>query len=352
MTFAKKEYKIPEKEKKKEVILMKTYNSPLVLQRADPYVIKVNGTYYFTGSCPEFDRIELRRADTINGLTDAKAKVVWIKHAFGDMASNIWAPELHYIMGKWVIYFAAGENPKGWKIRPYALVCDGDDPMTGNWIEAGAIQAADDDPYSFRDFSLDMTVFENKGVWYAVWAQKSGKHFDISDLYIAELKTPTRLKTVRRLLTTPDYEWERVMFWVNEGPSVLHHNGKIFLTYSASGTGDMYCMGMLTADENADLLDRNSWKKRTQPILASIPALKIYGPGHNCFVKGDEEEDLCILHFRDYAKIKGDPLADHNRHAHAIKVEYDENDEPVLSPKKEELYNLSVTDEVQKGIND
>lgn len=331
---------------------MANYNSPLVLQRADPYILKHNGEYFFTASCPEFDRIELRKASSINDLTSAEAKVIWTKHDFGDMANNIWAPELHFVMGKWVIYFAAGENPKGWKIKCHALVCKGNDPMEDEWEEAGIMQAASGDKYSFADFSLDMTVFESKGKWYAVWAQKSGKHFDISDLFIAELETPTRLKTARRLLSSPDYEWEKIGFWIEEGPAVLKHNGKIFLTFSASATGDMYCMGLLSASEEEDLLDRNSWKKRKTPILTTIPALKIYGPGHNCFVKGDEGEDLCVLHFRDYEKIKGDPLSDHNRHAHVIKVYFDENDEPCFKLEEDNLYNLSVSDEVQKGIND
>ena len=32
------------------------------------------------------------------------------------------------------------------------------------------------------------------------------------------------------------------------------HGGKIWLTFSASGTGSCYCVGLLSADENADLL--------------------------------------------------------------------------------------------------
>ena len=75
------------------------------------------------------------------------------------------------------------------------------------------------------------------------------------------METPNKLKTVQVLLTTPDYDWERVGFWVNEGPAVIKRDGKIFLTYSASETGAPYCMGMLTADSGADLLDPLSWKK-------------------------------------------------------------------------------------------
>ena len=69
------------------------------------------------------------------------------------------------------------------------------------------------------------------------------------------------VKTVQVLLTTPDYDWERKGFWVNEGPAVIHHDGKMFLTYSASETGVDYCVGMLSIDEDADILDPRCGKK-------------------------------------------------------------------------------------------
>ena len=81
------------------------------------------------------------------------------------------------------------------------------------------------------------------------------------------MERPDKLKTVQVLLTTPDYDWERVNFWVNEGPFVIKKNGKIFLTYSASDTGPAYCVGMLTATEGDDLLDPLSWKKERYPVL-------------------------------------------------------------------------------------
>ena len=59
--------------------------------------------------------------------------------------------------------------------------------------------------------------------------RKVGVGKQISNLYIGEMETPYKLKTVQVLLTTPDYDWERVGFWVNEGPAVIHHDGKSIL---------------------------------------------------------------------------------------------------------------------------
>ncbi len=56
---------------------------------------------------------------------------------------------------------------------------------------------------------------------------------------------------------------------MNEGSAVIKHEGKVFLTFSAAGTGPEYCIGLLSADEHADLLDRNSWSKNPYPILTT-----------------------------------------------------------------------------------
>ena len=61
-------------------------------------------------------------------------------------------------------------------------------------------------------------MFENKGEYYWIWAEKTGVGKQISNLYIARLEAPNKLATVQVLLTTPDYAWEREGFWVNERP--------------------------------------------------------------------------------------------------------------------------------------
>ena len=56
-------------------MLENIYNNPIVIQRADPFIYKhTDGYYYFTASVPEFDLIELRRSETIQGLQEAEVK--------------------------------------------------------------------------------------------------------------------------------------------------------------------------------------------------------------------------------------------------------------------------------------
>ena len=143
------------------------YNEPWILQRADPYVYRhTDGSYYFTASVPAYDGIVLRRAGTLAELSGAEEVMVWKKHESGPMSYHIWAPEIHYLFGKWYIYFAGGEAEDIWKIRPYVLECSGDDPLTDEWVELGKMKRAAEDEFSFEAFSLDATVFENKGEYY------------------------------------------------------------------------------------------------------------------------------------------------------------------------------------------
>lgn len=309
------------------------YNKTFIEQRADPYIFRHNdGIYYFTASVPEYDRIILRSSDTLEGLKNAEEAVLWRKHESGEQSIHVWAPEIRYLNGGWYIYYAAGDKDDVWEIRPYVLRCTGQDPMKDPWEEMGMLQAADDDKFSFHDFSLDATIFENKGENYCIWAEKTGVGKKVSNLYIARMESPVRLGTAQVLLTTPDYDWERIDFWVNEGPAILKHEGKIFMTFSASATGACYCMGLMYIDEEADVLDPHAWTKLRYPVLRTDEEKGIYGPGHNSFVKaGDGITDLCIYHARQYDEIIGDPLYDPNRHVMIMKVEYDEEGLPVFS---------------------
>lgn len=307
------------------------YNEVWIPQRADPYVMKhTNGKYYFTASLPEYSGIALREADKLGDLAEAEEKLIWKKHDKGIMSVHVWAPELHYLFGKWYIYFAAGDIDDIWAIRPYVLECQGDDPMKDEWVEKGMMQCADDDPFSFRAFSLDATILENHGEYYYIWAEKVGVGKQISNLYIARMESAVKLATVQVLLTTPDYDWERVGFWVNEGPGFIKHDGKIYMTYSASETGIAYCVGMLTVDENADLLDPANWTKKRQPVLKTSEEFGIYGPGHNSFTVNDAGEPIMVYHARTETEIVGDPLYNPNRHAMLMKIKWNDAGEPVF----------------------
>ncbi|MBR2796502.1 MAG: family 43 glycosylhydrolase [Clostridia bacterium] len=298
------------------------WNTPFIARRADPYVLNQGGKWYFTASVPEYDRIALRAADSLEGLRDAAETVVWRAHESGDMSQHIWAPELHFLDGRWYIYFAASRKDDIWALRPWVLRCEGDDPVVGPWVECGMLKRADGDEFSFTDFSLDMTVFEHNQRRYCVWAEKVSVGRKISNLYIAEMADPLTLKTPQMLLTSPSYAWERHGFWVNEGPTFIAHEGRVYIAYSASDTGPAYCMGLLWADGEADLMDISAWHKLNRPVCTTDAARGLYGPGHNTFFTDGDGAVCTAYHARQYDEIIGDPLYDPNRHCYIMALSF------------------------------
>ena len=280
------------------------YPNPFITERADPYIVKgPDDFYYFTSSFPAYqnvdsgyDRIILRKSKTVIGLKDTDEKIIWFAHKEGPMAKHIWAPEIHFINGKWYIFFAAGDSDNIWNIRPYVLQCKGSDPLNDPWEEKGKMQAIKEDTKAFTEFSLDMTYFENDGKYYVIWAEK----LEDSSLFMAEINPdePWKLISLPILLTKPEYPWEKVRFAVNEGPAVLKTEEKIFVFFSASGTGEEYCMGMLWADRNTDLMNITSWEKLPEPMLETKDLIDEAGPGHNSFVVDEDGTLLLVYHAR------------------------------------------------------
>jgi GH43 family beta-xylosidase len=302
-----------------------SWSNPILRQRADPWVLRAGDSYYFTATVPAYDLIELRRADSLAGLDAAKPVVIWRKHASGPASHHIWAPELHHIDGKWYVYFAAGRADAIWAIRIYVLECTSDDPLTGPWIEKGQLDTGLD------SFSLDATTFIHRGSRYLVWAQHDPAIGGNTNLYISRMDTPWSISGPKTLISMPEFPWETAGFRVNEGPAVLIRNGRVFLTYSASATDANYCIGMLTADENADLLKATSWKKSAAPVLATSDEAKVYGPGHNSFTTLPDGRDVLVYHARDYREIVGDPLNNPDRHSRASIITWGADGTPVFS---------------------
>lgn len=309
---------------------MKQPLQPLILQRADPCIRRhTDGWYYFTASVPQYDRIELRRARTIAGLPAAATVDVWRKPDTGPFSELIWAPEIHHLFGAWHIYFAAAPSraikDDLFQHRMYSISTAAENPLEGAWAGPVRIETGLD------SFCLDATTFAHRGAHHYVWAQKDPAIPGNSNLYIARLASAAALASPPVRLSVPEFDWETRGFKVNEGPSVVIRHGRVFITYSASATDENYCMGLLHARDDADLLDPRSWTKSPRPVFQSDPDCRIYGPGHNSFtVAEDGESDFLVYHARSYTEIEGDPLWDPNRHTYVKPLRWDASGMPVF----------------------
>ena len=310
--------------------------TPLIEQRADPFIYKhTDGFYYFTASVPAYDRIELRRAKTIAELATAKTVDAWHKPDTGPYSELIWAPEIHFNKdpqsgeSAWYVYFAAAPSreikDKLFQHRMYAIRNSAANPLEGEWEFMGQVDSGID------TFCLDATTFTHNGVLYYLWAQKDNAIEGNSNLYIAPMKTPWQLAAAPVMLSKPEFDWEIRGFWVNEGPSVVKRGGRIFISYSASATDENYAMGLLWADENADLLDPASWHKSPEPVLKTCYEHGIYGPGHNSFTLGEDGQTVMLVyHARTYTEIEGDPLWNPDRHTFVKPLRWDAEGMPVF----------------------
>ncbi len=312
--------------------------NPIIEQRADPFVfLHTDGYYYFTASVPEYDRIEVRRSKSLTELAETnEIATVWSKPDTGPFSDLIWAPEIHFINGVWTIYFAAAPNREikdgAFQHRMYAIVTRNENPLTAKWSDPVQVDSG------LSTFCLDATCFEHNNEWYYVWAQKDATLPGNSCLYIATLSSPITLSSQPMLLTAPELKWETQGFLVNEGPAVLKRNGKIYLTYSASATDERYCMGLLTIDADADLLDAKNWKKNPEPIFTTNYDKCIFGPGHNSFTTSpDGKIDYMIYHARSYRNIEGDPLWDPNRHARIHRIDRAQDGSPIWGELENEV---------------
>jgi len=286
--------------------------NPLVRNRADAQIFRhSDGLYYMTGSVPEYDRLVLRRAPTLAGLATAEERVLWRHQANGPMSGFLWAPELHLVDGRWVMYFAAGPSGGGedvFRIRTYAVTTGSADAMAGNWEVLGQLETPWD------SFNLDSTIFTHRGTRYMAWAQREPGIDTNSNLYLAPMASPLTFAATPARLTVPTLPWEIRGFKVAEAPAILARNGRLFMTYSASATDARYCLGMLTARDDADIMDPASWSKSPEPVFRSSARNRVYGPGHNSFTVDEQGRDVLVYHGRDYEQIEGDPLFDPNRH--------------------------------------
>lgn len=280
------------------------YESPMISGTADPVIINYNDKYYFIATNEAGGQVDLyiRCSDTIEGLMTAQAVKIFTHTASGDHSGCNWAPELHVINGELYCLFASSTTGKWNGVQARIMKCVGD-PMNVNDWEAPVRVTKEDGSYLIDEgITLDMTYFEANGKHYYCWAERAitSKGNGNSQLVIATMdpSDPYRITSEKVIIRVPDYAWDRRTSTIDEGPYVLKHNGKLYMTFSGSGVDNTYAVGLLTADENADLLNPKSWKVTGYPVLESVHVTGEYGPGHNAFTKDEYGRDIIVFHMK------------------------------------------------------
>src|ERR1700744_4250171 len=113
-----------------------TFTNPILSPGPDPWVVYDHGFYYFM--CSTGDNLTIRRTRDITDLAHAEKFIVWTPPSTGMWSKEIWAPELHRLRVKLLIYFAADDGANE-NHRIYVIENDAADPTEGSWSFRGKV---------------------------------------------------------------------------------------------------------------------------------------------------------------------------------------------------------------------
>ncbi|MEQ9443177.1 MAG: glycoside hydrolase family 43 protein [Cyclobacteriaceae bacterium] len=269
------------------------FTNPL-MDGADPWVIRKDGWYYYLHTTG--NNLTIWKTEDLHALPEAASRIVWQPPKEGANSESIWAPELHFLDGRWYLYYTATdrEDPGDHNRFIFVLENASADPLEGEWTDRGRLNT--------HHSGLDGSVFEHQGKRYFLYSGYVGNQ---SNLFIAEMDNPWTLSEKQIEIARPTYDWEKYdNREICEGPQFLSGPGdKIFIVYSASACwDDDYCLGMLTADASANILSFDSWKKLPRPVFEKSAAHQVYGPGHNCFTtSADGQQPWNVYHAKSVA---------------------------------------------------
>ncbi|KAF5520585.1 Extracellular exo-alpha-(1-_5)-L-arabinofuranosidase [Colletotrichum aenigma] len=267
----------------------------------DPWIIAGNGRFYFTFTLD--NRIEIWSSPTVEHFHNPQKSTVWHPAPGTPWSVNIWAPELHYLNGRWYIYTCGAPRGVGNPgHRTTLLRCSSQDPMDASaWEFLGPLKGMPD------HWSIDATVFSpNTRDLYCCWSGwPVGDHSDTEqDLFLIKMADPEHaIRDTLVCISRAELEWERPddgRRGVNEGPSWVDIPG-VFrgIVYSADGSWTShYKLGLLPL-VGQDPLNPASWAKRSTPLLKSHKRCGgPYGPGHASFLPNprDRSRVYCVYH--------------------------------------------------------
>lgn len=287
-----------------------SYRFPLASGYGDPVIFPWEGRYYFIATNDNLNDVGLyvREAEDVAGLfiNGVKEYLILGLDEERGFVQTFWAPEFHVIGGELYLLFAVSGTKWGPQCHLMKLKKGGRIVDCNSWEQPIRVKRKDKNPLTEDGITLDMTYLKAKEQSYMVWSYRRNigtKKDTGSMLYIAAVdeEAPWVLTSEPVLLSRPLYGWENVNHTINnEGPYAFTANGKIYLTYSG-GAADSYtyAVGLLWAEEGADLLNPDVWNKRSTPVLSHYSVNGEYGPGHNSFFTDSRGNLMIAYHAED-----------------------------------------------------
>lgn len=190
--------------------------------------------------------------------------------------SDFWAPELHYVQGRWVVYFVA-RNSKGMLSVGVAVSHSG--AVAGPYSDIGTELVTTDNMGM-----IDPTYYYENNTSYLVWKEDGN-----DPAHCPHGNCPTRiflspLDAAGTKVLYPRDKWvvliQQSQSWEGplvEAPWIIKSGTYYYLFYSANGySSSAYAVGVARSSK---LL--GPWSKYPgNPILHTGSGVPFYGPGH------------------------------------------------------------------------
>ncbi|MBX3230829.1 MAG: family 43 glycosylhydrolase [Labilithrix sp.] len=204
-----------------------------------------------------------------------------------------WAPELHRVGARYVVFFTAKSKTTG----KMALGVATSDAPTGPFVDRGKPILAESpigaiDSHYFRD--------PNDGRHYMLWKQESnGLPPAGTPLFLQELAADGLSLVGKRVeLLRNDLPWEANLV---EGAWMIARDGWYYLFYSGNAFFDhRYATGVARSRS-----PRGPFEKHGAPILASTADDCWQGPGHGSIVEGPDGADWYVFHAWEKGRVGG-----------------------------------------------
>lgn len=289
---------------------------------ADPCILLDNGTYYAYGTnagngiqCYASDDL---RSWELKGLAlhmDNTTETRWF-----------WAPEVYHLNGKYIMYYSANEHL-------YAATAD---KPTGPFKQVGTYQMNNllgdekciDSSVFFDDDGTAYLFFVRFTDGNCIWQCK------LADDYITPIEG-----TLRKCFAASQ-SWELKLGKVNEGPNIIKHNKRYFLTYSGNDYRSQdYGVGYAMCSD----IEKGTWNKYSgNPILCRRDEL--VGTGHHSIFADKEGKMRIVFHSHNSQNEVGARLMYIGTlKCNGSKIEM--GNEPIIRPTlKKYPYNPEVID--------
>ena len=241
---------------------------------ADPYILLDGDTYYAYGT-HSADGIEVYTSDD---LLTWECKGLALDKKNTTETRWFWAPEVYKRGDTYYMYYSANEH---------LFVATSDSPL-GPFVQHGGYMM---ESLLGDEKCIDSTVFTDEdGQMYLFFVRFTNGNViwscDLADDGLA----PAEGTTLRRVVATT-VVWEKQLGNVAEGPFVIRHEGKYYLSYSANDyQSPWYGVGYATTSDI-----RRGWSKyRHNPIVQNAEGL--FGTGHHSLFTDKEGHMRIVFH--------------------------------------------------------